>query len=73
MAQSAKSLLAALIAATALLAITADARLKIMSPHSLANEFKSKSNPNLAHLNLQLDADMTVRANYANFGFIPYG
>jgi len=47
----------ALIAASALLALTADARLKILSPVSLANQFQNS----------------TIRANYANFGYIPYG
>lgn len=39
------------------MAITAEARLKIMSPHSLSAQFKND----------------TIRANYANFGYIPYG
>lgn len=43
--------------ACSLLALTSEARLKIMSPESLANQFKNS----------------TIRANYANFGFVPYG
>lgn len=40
-----------------MLAVTVDARLKIMSPESLAEKFNNA----------------TIRANYANFGFVPYG
>jgi len=36
---------------------TADARLKVMSPQSLVDQF----------------TNATIRANYANFGFVPYG
>lgn len=45
------------MALVALLAITTEARLKVLSPASLADQFRNS----------------TIRANYANFGFVPYG
>jgi len=47
----------ALVAAFALLALSAEARLKVISPRSLSTQFTNS----------------TIRANYANFGYIPYG
>ena len=47
-----------------------DARLTVLSPKSLADGFRGKFS---RQANPTFDLDNKINANYANFGFIPYG